>query len=301
MKRPLRQLLRRLDGVLQQADRLLARADPSPCASTDWSRDAFCWRRQGTHRQLLAVERPHRVALTDLLCIDIQKEELLRNSSQFVAGLPANNALLWGARGNGKSTLIKAVFNALSPRGLRLIELHKEELAEISSLADLLYKRPERFILYCDDLSFDANDPAYKPLKAALEGSIMAPPENLLIYATSNRRHLLPEYQAENQQARVIDNELHLGEALEEKISLSERFGLRLPFRPFHQADYLRVVDHWLARYQLGDTCCEDTRLAALRWATQNGGRSGRTAYQFVIDWLGRQNSMQPFNSCELN
>ncbi|MBF0256114.1 MAG: ATP-binding protein [Gammaproteobacteria bacterium] len=290
MQQQIEQLIRQLDHLLDKADRLFP--TPREESDLDWSNVAFRWQRQADGRdgrELVAVKRPHRVALDDLLCIEEQKAELLRNSRQFVRGQPANNALLWGSRGNGKSTLVKAVFNALASEGLRLIELQKEELAELSRLADLLYDRPERFILYCDDLSFDANDPAYKPLKAALEGSIAAPPENLLIYATSNRRHLLPEFQAENQQARVIDEELHLGDALEEKISLSERFGLRLPFRPFSQNDYLQVVDHWLAKQGLGSTADETTRLAAIRWATQHGGRSGRTAYQFVIDWLGRR------------
>ncbi len=288
MQQQIEQLIRQLDHLLEKADRLF----PAPGGETDldWGNVAFRWQRQGESHQLLPVKRPHRVALDDLLCIEEQKRQLMRNSRQFVRGLPANNALLWGARGNGKSTLVKAVFNALAGEGMRLIELHKEELTDLPRLADLLHDRPERFVLYCDDLSFDEGDPAYKPLKAALDGSISAPPENLLIYATSNRRHLLPEFQTENQQARVIDEELHLGDALEEKISLSERFGIRLRFRPFSQDDYLSVVDHWLKKRNLVTTAQDEhTRLSAIRWATQQGGRSGRTAYQFVTDWLGRQ------------
>jgi predicted AAA+ superfamily ATPase len=274
--------LSRLDALLDRLDRLI----PTNAEATiDWGHQAFLWRAGS----LYPVRRRHRVALDDLLCIESQKAALLRNSHQFLSGLPANNVLLWGSRGNGKSTLIKAIFTALADQGLRLIEIHKEDLGDLPRLADLLADRPERFILYCDDLAFDANDPGYRPLKAALEGSISAPPDNLLIYATSNRRHLLPEYQSENQQAGVIEGELHLGDALEEKISLSERFGLRLAFRPFSQDDYLQVVDHWLAKQELtGTKQHESLRLSALQWATQNGGRSGRTARQFVIDQLGR-------------
>ncbi len=281
-------LLSRLDALLERFDRLVT---PNTGEVTDWTQQAFQWHSGTLH----PVRRPHRVALDDLLCIAAQKAALLRNSLQFLSGQPANNVLLWGSRGNGKSTLIKAIFTALADQGLRLIEVHKEELADLPRLADLLAERPERFILYCDDLAFDANDPGYRPLKAALEGSISAPPENLLIYATSNRRHLLPEFQAENQQAAVIGGELHLGDALEEKISLSERFGLRLPFRPFSQTDYLQVVDHWLVQYSLASTeQNEGLRLSALQWATQNGGRSGRTARQFVIDQLGRDQLKRP-------
>lgn len=287
-------LLTRLDGILDRLERLLEA--PSDQPPNDWAGPAFRWQAG----RLASVPRFHRAALDDLLCIDQQKATLLRNSRAFVQGRPANNCLLWGARGTGKSSLIKAVFGALIDQGLRLIELPKAELAALPRLNDWLAQRPERFIIYLDDLSFEVNDPDYKALKAALEGSIAEPADNVLIYATSNRRHLLPEFQADNQGARVIDEELHLGDGLEEKISLADRFGLRLGFRPFGQDDYLRMIDHWLDRLGLDrpgltrpdlprqSTGDESTRLAAIRWATQNGGRSGRIAKHFAIDWLGQ-------------
>ena len=238
--------------------------------------------------RLVPVHKPHRVLLDDLLCIDRQKAEILRNTTQFVSGLPANNALLWGARGTGKSTLIKAVFNHFVDRRLRLIEVEKEHLVDLVEIVEALSGRSERFLLYCDDLSFKADDPGYKSLKAVLDGSIAAPADNLLIYASSNRRHLLPEAKTDNQDVHVIDGEIHPGDAIEEKVSLSERFGLWLSFYPFSQDDYLRIVEHWLQR--LGAASCADPaiKLAALRWAHQRGSRSGRVARQFAIDQTGR-------------
>lgn len=274
-------IFERLDRLLDRVERLVP---DSAEAKPDW--DHLAWRWSGG--RLVPVKQPHRVDLDDLLCIDRQKKEAVRNTRQFVLARQANNVLLWGSRGTGKSTLIKSLFNAYVDQGLRLIEVHKEEMADLPRLTDLLQERPERFVLFCDDLSFEASEPDYKALKAALEGSIAAPPENVLIYATSNRRHLLPEFHSENQQAKVIEGELHLGDALEEKISLSERFGLCLSFHPFSQGQYLQVVDHWLDKEGLTNTKDEATRTAALQWAGQRGGRSGRTARQFVIDWLGR-------------
>ncbi len=220
--------------------------------------------------------------------MDRQKAKVVRNTRQFVAGRPANNVLLWGSRGTGKSSLVKAVFNAYQADGLRLIELEKPDLMELPDLLELLYDRPERFLLYCDDLSFDANDASYTGLKAILEGTVAAPPANVLIYATSNRRHLVPEYLDENRQAKPVDGEIHQGEAVEEKISLSERFGLWLSFYPFRQEEYLEIVAHWLARMGSKKAMDDATRTEALRWATQRGSRSGRVARQFAVDWLGR-------------
>lgn len=278
------ELLTQLQRILDRIEHLLERQSPEPEA-IDWSALAFRW-----HKDRLApVRRFHRVALDELLCVEQQKAELLRNTRQFVQGRSANNVLLWGSRGTGKSSLIKAVFTEFADQGLRLIEIPKDDLWVLPELGAQLAERPERFIIYSDDLSFEANDPGYKALKAALEGSIAEPPENILIYATSNRRHLLPEFQSDNQNARVVDEELHLGDGLEEKISLADRFGLRLGFRPFSQGDYLTLVDHWLAKAGLSGTSDETTRLAAIRWATQNGGRSGRAARHFAIDWQGRQ------------
>ena len=220
--------------------------------------------------------------------MDRQKDELVLNTRQFVEGRLANNALLWGARGTGKSTLIKAVFNAFVNRGLRLIEVEKEHLVDLVEIVETLAGRPERFLIYCDDLSFEADDPGYKSLKAVLEGSIAAPADNVLIYASSNRRHLLPEAKAENQDVHTVDGEIHPGEAIEEKISLSERFGLWLSFYPYTQEQYLAIVGHWLDRLQAGSVGDEATRLDALAWARQRGSRSGRVARQFAIDQAGR-------------
>lgn len=218
-----------------------------------------------------------------------QKEEITRNTRQFVEGRGANNVLLWGSRGTGKSSLIKAVLNAFSDRGLRLIEVQKHDLIDLPDIVDQFHNRPERFILFSDDLSFEGDDPGYKSLKAALDGSIAAPPENVLIYATSNRRHLLPEYMSENLEARMVDDELHQSEGTEEKVSLSERFGLWLSFYPFNQEQYLMIVDHWLQ--QKGYATDAAARAEALRWARMRGSRSGRVAFQFALDWSGRHSN----------
>jgi predicted AAA+ superfamily ATPase len=274
----------RAQHLLERWERQLeGRAQPP-----DWSYDAFRWRSDRRGMRLLPVRHPHRVALDDLLCMDRQKSELVRNTAQFVRGRPANNALLWGARGTGKSTLIKAVFNRFVDQGLRLIEVEKEHLVELAEIVEVLEDRQERFLLFCDDLSFEADDPGYKALKAVLEGSIAAPADNLLIYASSNRRHLLPESKADNQDVHLVDGEIHPGEAIEEKISLSERFGLWLSFYPFTQEQYLEIVAHWLKKLSAGSIDDPDTRSAALQWATRRGSRSGRVARQFVIDWAGR-------------
>ncbi len=274
-------LYRRAEALIERLERLL---DPAP-AAPDWDHIAFRWR---GGRGLQPVRRPHRVELDDLLCMEAQKAEIVRNTAQFVAGRSANNVLLWGSRGTGKSTLVKAVLNRFAGDGLRLIEVEKQDLVNLPEIVELLYDRPERFLLYSDDLSFEADDPGYKSLKAALDGSIAAPPENVLIYATSNRRHLLPEYMRENLESRVVDGEIHHGEGVEEKISLSERFGLWLSFYPFDQEQYLQIVDHWLAK--LGSPTTDDAaiREAALRWALKRGSRSGRVAWQFARDQAGR-------------
>jgi len=274
----------RANRLLERWERLLDGRTPPP----DWTHDAFRWRHDRFGGRLQAVGQPHRVALYDLLCMERQKSELLRNTQQFVNGLPANNALLWGARGTGKSTLIKAVFNEFVDRGLRLIEVEKAHLVDLADIVDVLDGRRERFLIFCDDLSFEADDAGYKALKAVLEGSIAAPADNVLIYASSNRRHLLPEAKADNQEVHIVEGEIHPGDAIEEKISLSERFGLWLSFYPFDQEQYLAIVEHWLQHFDAG-SCSEDqTRLAALRWARSRGSRSGRVARQFAIDRIGR-------------
>jgi predicted AAA+ superfamily ATPase len=280
----LKKLIGRVDRLLDRIEPLL----PEPSRPTDHDALAYRWRRAAGGGALRPVHHPHVVALDDLLCLDHQKAEVVRNTRQFVGGRPANNVLLWGARGTGKSTLIKAVFNAFTAEGLRLVEVDKHDLVDLPEIVDQLRDRPERFVLYCDDLSFEADDPSYKALKAVLEGSIVAPPDNVLVYATSNRRHLLPEFYRENLEARVVDGEIHQGEAVEEKISLSERFGLWLSFYPFTQDDYLRISDHWLGRLGASDTADPAVRAAALQWALARGSRSGRVAHQFALDWAGR-------------
>ena len=274
-------LLKRAGLLLTRLERLLAPA----AAATDWNHIAFRWRRgQG----LQPVAHPHLIPLESLLCMEPQKQEIVRNTRQFVVGRSANNVLLWGSRGTGKSSLIKAVLHGFADRGLRLVEVEKADLIDLPDIVDRFYGRPERFILFCDDLSFEADDASYKSLKAVLDGSIAAPPENVLIYATSNRRHLLPESMRENQETRMVEGEIHPSEGVEEKISLSERFGLWLSFYPFNQDEYLRIVDHWLATLGARTTTDEATRAAALQWALKRGSRSGRVALQFARDWAGR-------------
>ncbi len=274
-----------------RAARLLDRFEallPNLPAKPDWEAQAFRWRKEGGRGYLRALTHPQRLALDDLLCLDRQKAEILRNTRQFLAGRGANNILLWGSRGTGKSSLIKAIFNELRDRGLCLIEMDKDELADLPEVLDLIHGRPERFVIFCDDLSFAADESSYKALKAVLEGSISAAPANLLIYATSNRRHLLPEFQRENREAAMIDGEIHPGESVEEKISLSDRFGLWISFHPFTQDQYLHIVHHWLERLGAEVREPEEVDPAALRWALHRGSRSGRTAWQFARDWAGR-------------
>jgi predicted AAA+ superfamily ATPase len=285
-----------MDALAQLVDKAAALIDrleklaPAVPEEPDWTHAiAFRWRGLGSRQPLQSIPRPHRLNLADLLCVDVQKRELDRNTRQFLKGLPANNALLWGAKGTGKSSLIKALLHEYAGPGLlRVIEVDRQHLIELPDILDRLYPRPEKFILYCDDLSFEADDAGYKALKATLEGSLSALPANALIYATSNRRHLLPEYPEDNRQAHWVEGELHQGEAVEEKISLSERFGLWLSFRPFTQDQYLEVVRHWLDKLgtSLGDW--ETIRAEALRYALLRGSRSGRVAWQFAKDWSGR-------------
>jgi predicted AAA+ superfamily ATPase len=284
-----KRLLERAETLMERLGGLLPPGTEPP----DWTAHAFRWRRRGDRGWLQAVHAPHRIDLDDLLCLDRQKSEIERNTAAFLAGRGANNILLWGSRGTGKSSLVKAIFNGMRDRGLRLIEVDKDDLVQLPEILELIRDRPERFILFCDDLSFEASESGYKALKAALDGSITATPANLLIYATSNRRHLLPEFQSENREARFVDGELHHGESVEEKISLSDRFGLWVAFHPFSQTQYLALVHHWLARLggtppTAGPAEREALERAALQWALRRGSRSGRTAWQFARDWSGR-------------
>jgi len=274
-------LYKRAETLLERLERLFDASRQTP----DWDHIAFRWR---GGRGLQPVRHPHRVELGDLLCMEAQKAEIIRNTAQFVAGRSANNVLLWGSRGTGKSTLIKAILNEFADRGLRLIEVEKQDLVNLPDIVEQLYDRRERFVVYSDDLSFEADDPGYKSLKAILDGSIAAPPDNVLIYATSNRRHLLPEQMKENLESRVVGGEIHHGEGVEEKISLSERFGLWLSFYPFNQDQYLQIVDHWLQKLGTESTGNPATSEAALQWALKRGSRSGRVALQFARDWSGR-------------
>lgn len=283
----------KLEVLLDRTEALLERLEywlPTPPSALDWeTRVAFRWRRHLNRGYLQPVRYPHCLRLRDLRQIDRQKTEMQRNTQQFLAGLPCNNALLWGARGTGKSSLIKALLNEYAGHGLRLIEVDKHDLMDLPDIVEPLYDRSERFILYCDDLSFEATDPSYKSLKAILDGSISAAPDNVMLCVTSNRRHLLPEYMSENLDARLVDGELHHGEAVEEKISLSERFGLWLSFHPFTQDEYLAIVSYWLETLEYTPGLTEETRKMALQWALQRGSRSGRVAWQFARDWTGRR------------
>ena len=277
-------LVDRLETLVDRVERLL----PQPNREPDWRAVAYRWRKSGA---LQAIRHPHLFQLDDLLNIDLQKQQLLRNTQQFIDGLPANNALLWGSRGTGKSSLVKAMLTTFSHRGLRLIEVEKQDLIHLPDIVEPLHGRDEWYIIFSDDLSFEANDPSYKALKAILEGSVAATPNNVLIYATSNRRHLIPEMMRDNLDARHIDGEIHHSEAVEEKISLSERFGLWLSFYPFKQDEYLNAVFHWIRRMDARLEHSEIVRAEALRWALGRGSRSGRVAYQFAREWVGRTHS----------
>ncbi len=279
------ELLLRIDRLLALLEQLVPQSQK---ALPDFDRHvAFRWIRRGQGNCLLPVTHPHAITLDSLRNIDEQRERLDRNTKQFVAGFSANNALLTGARGTGKSSLVKALLNEYAARGLRLIEVDKEVLIDLPDLVDLIGGRSEKFILYCDDLSFEADESSYKGLKVILDGSIATISKNLLVYATSNRRHLMPEFMDENLAARHINGEIHPGESTEEKISFSERFGLWLSFHPFDQGQYLDIVKYWLAEYGVRKMTSA-IRQAALRWALARGSRSGRVAWQFARDWVGQ-------------
>ncbi|MGE5493215.1 MAG: ATP-binding protein [Actinomycetota bacterium] len=280
----LERLLTRFDTVLERLEAFLPPAPPLP----DWQAAvAFRWRKTNQRGWLQPVKHPHPIRLEDLQGIDDQKSRIVANTRQFVAGQPANNALITGSRGSGKSSLVKAVLNEYSAQGLRLIEVDKNDLTDLPDIVDLVEGRPERFIVFCDDLSFEANETAYKALKSVLDGSVAAAPDNVLIYATSNRRHLMPEYFSENLETSRVNDEIHPGEAIEEKISLSERFGLWVSFYPFDQDHYLAIVAHWLRTFGVDDAAIAGCEREALNWALGRGSRSGRVAWQFAKDWAG--------------
>ena len=283
-----------LARLIDKAERLMARIEsvlPQPLSAPDWSQ-SVAWRyrkRASGHGALEPVRHVGAMALSDLKEIEPQKEKIERNTRQFVEGRPANNVLLTGARGTGKSSLIKACLNAYAPQGLRLIEVDKADLTDLPDIVDVVAGLPEKFIVYCDDLSFEEGEAGYKALKSILDGSVAASTPNVLVYATSNRRHLLPEYMTDNlAQSKGENGEIHPGEVVEEKISLSERFGLWVSFYPFSQDEYLRVVAQWLSALGVPAAEIKASEPEALVWALERGSRSGRVAHQFARDWAGR-------------
>jgi uncharacterized protein len=282
-----------LQAFIDRAESLLERLEaflPAPPPDPDWTAMAHRWRQRHGRGYLEPVRHPHRIRLNDLQCVAEQKARIEQNTQQFVAGKGANNVLLTGARGTGKSSLVKAVLHKFAAKGLRLIEVDKRDLGDLAEIVDLVAERPERFVVFCDDLSFEASEPGYVALKSVLDGSIAGVPDNLLIYATSNRRHLMPERMAENlETTRAADGEIHPGETTEEKVSLSERFGLWLSFYPFDQDAYLAICAHWLKTFGLSASQIEAARGEALQWSLMRGARSGRVAWHFARDYAGRQ------------
>jgi len=277
-----------IDKLLQKLEQLLPPAPPP----TDWSASiAFRWRKSAglnARGWLQPVRHVHRMRLSDLQGIGPQIAKVEQNTRQFIEGRPANNVLLTGARGTGKSSIVKGLLNKYHRQGLRLIEVEKNDLVDLAAITDLVAGREERFLVFCDDLSFHGAEDGYIALKVALDGSISTTSENVLIYATSNRRHLMPEYMQENLETRYVGDEIHPGETVEEKISLSERFGLWVSFYPFDQDEYLEIVAHWLTTLGCGAREAEAAREESLQWSLQRGSRSGRVAYQFARDWAGK-------------
>ncbi|KES12932.1 putative ATPase (AAA+ superfamily) [Snodgrassella alvi SCGC AB-598-P14] len=268
--------------VLQRLDAIL----PPLAQEPDWTAVAYRWHKLGNKGILESLPHPHTFSLNCLAAVDEQRRQLVRNTEQFLAGRPANNVLMTGARGTGKSSLVKALLHQYADQGLRLIEVDKSDLLTLPALLSLLSARPEKYILFCDDLSFEDGDDAYKALKTTLDGGLSQRCDNVLVYATSNRRHLMPEYMADNVAHTGNGGEVHPQEAVEEKVSLSDRFGLWLSFYPFDQNAYLQAVQNWLE--EAGLNLDEKARRAALNWSQSRGSRSGRVAWQFVCDWAGR-------------
>jgi len=287
MNESLQQLIDRATRLVERIEAIL----PQPLGAPDWGA-SIAWRyrkRSSGHGALEPVQHVSGMRLSDLKEIDSQLEKVRRNTEQFVRGLPANNVLLTGARGTGKSSLIKGCLNEYAPQGLRLIEVDKADLTDLPDIIDVVAGRAEKFIVYCDDLSFEDGEPGYKALKSILDGSVVAATPNVLIYATSNRRHLMPEYMKENlSYTHTADGEVHPGEVVEEKISLSERFGLWVSFYPFSQDEYLAIVAQWLRSFGVGAAAIEAARPESLVWALERGSRSGRVAYQFARDYAGQ-------------
>lgn len=285
----------RVNAFLERAEAVLARLEPllpAPRPAIDWGHClAARWQREGRSGFLLPLDVSLDMRLSDLIGIDQQREQLRRNTRQFLDGMPANHALLWGSRGTGKSSLVRALLAEYATAGLRLIEIERDHLADLPRVVEQLHKLPQRFVLFCDDLSFEVGEGDYRVLKSVLDGSLEQAPDNVLLYATSNRRHLVPEKQSDNENWKMIDGELHPNEAVEDKIALSDRFGLWLSFYPFTQEHFLDVVEHWISQLaQASDLVWvrdETLEKAAIRWATGRGNRNGRCAYQFARYWVG--------------
>ena len=286
----LKAFLQRAEGVLARIEPLL----PSQPPVIDWDRTfAARWQRDARSGFLAPLEVSLELSLADLIGIDRQRDLLSANTRQFVDGLPANHVLLWGARGTGKSSLIRALLAEYAAEGLRLIEIERDHLADLPRVVEQLSGLRQAFVLFCDDLSFEAGEGDYRVLKSVLDGSLERAPENVLLYATSNRRHLVPERQSDNENWQMVDGELHPNEAVEDKIALSDRFGLWLSFYPFTQQHYLSVVRHWidsLARQaNLAWEWSEALEKDAIRWATGRGNRNGRCAYQYARQSVGKR------------
>ena len=287
-----------MNEFLQRANRMLQHIEPlvpKPAEPIDWTRVyAASWQRKDNHSFFRPIELGADIRLADLLGVEQQREQLLRNTQQFMRGFPANHALLWGARGTGKSSIVRALLAEYAEQGLRLIEVERNELADLPFIVESLAGLPQHFIVFCDDLSFEAGESDYRILKSVLDGSLERAPDNVLLYATSNRRHLLPEQHSDNQHWQHGDGgELHPSEAVEDKIALSDRFGLWLSFYPFSQEHYLDVVQHWIAEYarptQLAWQFKEEDAKQAISWALARGNRNGRCAAQFAKQWVGLQ------------
>jgi uncharacterized protein len=284
------ELTERLKRVLAALEPLL----PAPAAPIDWATcHAANWRRRPFSGALEPVPSVEAMHLDDLIGIEPQKAVLEENTRQFLAGLPANNTLLWGTRGTGKSSVVRALLHAYAGQGLRIIQVDKDDLASLPAIVDAVKSEPFRFIVFADDLSFETGDASYKVLKSALDGSVYALPDNVLLYVTSNRRHLVPEYESDNRGAMMVNGEIHHGEAVEEKMSLSGRFGLWVAFHPFSQDLYVDVTRRWAERLATGaGVALEWTREAeqeAILWSQRKGDRSGRIAWQFACAWVGRE------------
>lgn len=284
------------EKFLERLDLLLERIEPlipsSPEVTNNFDGGAYHWKSTNHAGYFHKIDHPANYQLSDLQCIERQKEIITQNTKQFLANLPANNVLLWGPKGTGKSSLIKALLNEYQDQGLNLIEVERDDIKDLRNIIEKLNNIEGHFILYCDDLSFEADDASYKALKVVLDGSLSKTSDNILIYATSNRRHLLPEYMEENVTSQNIKNELHLNEAIEEKLSLSERFGLWLSFHPFNQDQYIEIVKYWLSNLNQMNTIDDDVIKASLKWALERGSRSGRSAWQFAKDWTGKNKLM---------